>query len=82
MRFDVINNFEAEGFKCRLLFTNDGSQEIRRGPWEIYFNSIRMIESSHLTKNPEGYTLPKYGIKFSHVTGSLFKMQPVEGKIR
>ena len=80
VRYDVLDNLENEDtFKSRIVLTNGGSKTIERGPWAIYFNSVRMIEPAHLKENPDGYVLTQFGVTFVHITGSLFKMEPVQG---
>lgn len=80
VRYDVLDNLQDDkNFQCRMNLTNTGSKTIDRGPWAIYFNYIRKIEPTHITGAQRGYTLKKYGVKFVHISGSLFKVEPVQG---
>jgi hypothetical protein len=65
-------------YKSRLNLTNSGGKKIEHGPWAIYFNFIRLVEPKHLLENPSGYVIPNAGMKFVHITGSLFKLEPVQ----
>ena len=81
IHYEVLTNFESENtYRSRLTLTNRGNNEIENGPWAIFFNFIRLIEPKHLLKNPSGYIVPKTGMKFVHITGSLFKLEPVQGE--
>ena len=81
IHYEVLNNLESEDtYKSRLNLTNGGKKEINYGPWAIYFNFIRLVEPKHLKKNPSaGYIIPNIGMKFVHITGSLFKLEPLKG---
>jgi hypothetical protein len=81
IHYEVLDNLEsADTYRSRLTLTNRGTKEIRHGPWAIYFNFIRLIEPKHLLENPSGYIIPNVGMKFIHITGSLFKLEPVQGQ--
>ena len=81
IHYEVLNNFESEDtYKSKLNLTNSGKKEINYGPWAIYFNFIRLVEPKHLKENPSEYIIPNIGIKFVHITGSLFKLEPLKGR--
>lgn len=77
IKIKVDDNTKYDGKKHRfsLNMTNTGSKTIRRDDWSIYFYSFWMIEPGNLP-SADGYILPNYKVKFTHINGGLFSMTP------
>ncbi|XP_032217891.2 beta-hexosaminidase [Nematostella vectensis] len=78
IRYDVLDNFQDSwrSYKVQLTLSNAGSQAIANGDWSIYLCHIRVIEPVHTKHNPDGYVLPGYGLKVTHVNGCQHRIQP------
>ena len=75
--FQVVNNLlQQDNFTADIILTNSGNIDITPGNWQIYFYSFYDVEPSHLDHNPSGYVIPRYGMRFTHVNGGLYRMQP------
>ncbi|GAB1600901.1 uncharacterized protein LOC115210690 [Argonauta hians] len=77
--YEVLDNIEQgrKIFKAAITLTNHCSIPLKAGPWAIYLCHIRLIEPKYLSKNSFA-ELTEFGVKFSHVNGSLFKLEPLE----
>lgn len=78
-RYEVISNLinEWQNFSARISLYNKGERDLSYGNWEIYFNSIRLIQPNDYPY-PSGYLLPECNMTVHHVSGSLFKLIPTE----
>ncbi|KAK3580160.1 hypothetical protein CHS0354_030275 [Potamilus streckersoni] len=80
VKYQVIDNLKGgrKVFDASITLTNNAPIPIQHTPhWAIYFCHVRMIEPGRLP-NPFGCTLDKYGVKFSHINGCLFKLEPTK----
>lgn len=79
IHYEVLDNIHQgrKIFKAAITLTNHCSVPLEPGPWAIYLCHIRLIEPKYLSKNSFA-ELTEYGVKFSHVNGSLFKLEPLE----
>ncbi|KAL3851686.1 hypothetical protein ACJMK2_015413 [Sinanodonta woodiana] len=80
IKYQVIDNLKGgrKAFDASITLTNNASIPLQHTPpWAIYFCHIRMIEPGRLPDR-FGCTLDKYGVKFSHINGCLFKFEPTK----
>lgn len=62
-------------FTIRITLTNAGSRDLSYENWEMYFNSIRLLQPNDFPY-PKGYVLNDCNLILHHVSGSLFKLKP------
>ena len=76
----TVDNLADDGEKHRVRFTlhNTGNETIRGRDWQLYFHSFFMVEPETLLENNE-FIDKDYMIKISHVSGSLYKLEPLPG---
>ena len=81
IQYEVLTNLRPlKTYLAQMTFTNKGSSAIKKDNWAIYLCVIYMVEPDHLLHNPKGYVLPGgSGIKFTHISGCLHKLQPTNG---
>ncbi len=66
LHFEVLENFEAGGFRAALTLTNHRAAELAAEGWELYFNFNRAFAQESLPA----------GIAVSHVNGDFFRLEP------
>ncbi|CAH1791535.1 unnamed protein product, partial [Owenia fusiformis] len=82
--YEVVSNFVPNDatYTGKITFKNSGNKVIHNDAWAIYFCHIKIIEEpkiyngNYMYIEPNGYTDPKTGAKWSHVNGCLFKLEP------
>ena len=69
LKYHVITNVYdgKEQFKAELTIRNNSAHTLKKG-WSIYFNSLRKIQSTSVSK----------GFKIHHVNGDLFCLEPTK----
>ena len=70
--FDVLSPCRAQ-----ITLFNGGSNPIRNGKWAIHICVLGIIQEQQLTNNPEGYVLPGGHLKMTHISGCLYKLEPL-----
>ncbi|KAK7102432.1 beta-hexosaminidase-like [Littorina saxatilis] len=80
VKYEVVDNFRdsLKTFSCQVSLTNTGDKPVPSRGWVIYWTQLNLLEPNH-HPYPEGYLLPDYGIRFKHVQGGQFSMEPDEG---
>lgn len=79
IKYEVVDNI-CQGrkiFKAAITLTNRCSVPLSYGEWAIYFCHIRMIEPAQLPEKKFAI-LKEYGVKFSQISGCLFKLEPID----
>ncbi|KAK3094743.1 hypothetical protein FSP39_005676, partial [Pinctada imbricata] len=76
----TTDNLENDGQKhgVNLLLHNTGNRTIKGRDWEIYFYSFFMVEPEMLEQGLS-FIDRDYMIKLSHVSGTLYKLEPLPG---
>ncbi|XP_067654006.1 uncharacterized protein [Haliotis asinina] len=79
VRWKVKDNLEFDNkYFVEVILTNSGSYTLSKsGQWNIYLDSIRMIEPDVLPR-PEGVVLEGQGVKVTHLQGSHFRLEPTD----
>ncbi len=66
LEFEVLENFEAGGFRAALTLDNQRAAELAGDGWALYFNFNRAFVAESL---PAGIAVP-------HVNGDFFRLEP------
>ncbi|XP_060064623.1 chitobiase-like [Ylistrum balloti] len=78
IKYQVTDNVDArKTYIAKVILTNTGDIPLRAaGKWAIYFCHIRMVEPQTLP-DADQIRMEKYGIKFCHINGCLFTLEPL-----
>lgn len=80
IKYKVLDNLTNAKKTCiaRMKLTNMGDIALKNDDgWAIYFCHIRMVEPDTLP-DPSEICMKKYGIKFCHINGCLFTLEPLK----
>lgn len=80
IRYSVLDNLKdgKSTYRSQIVITNKSDIPLDyKSNWKIYFCHIRMVEPGSLPKHNHA-ELKKEGIRFSHVNGCLFTLEPMK----
>lgn len=79
VKYQVLDNLKdgKKIYRASITLTNNSDHALKYGKWGIYFCHIRMLEPSALPGR-DGCEMDKFGIKFIHINGCLFKICPMK----
>lgn len=80
IRYSVLDNLKdgKSTYRSKIVITNKSDIPLDyKSNWKIYFCHIRMVEPGSLPKHNHA-ELKKEGIRFSHVNGCLFTLEPMK----
>ncbi|OWF40739.1 uncharacterized protein LOC110463418 [Mizuhopecten yessoensis] len=76
VKVEVVDNLQDESIgSMRMTLTNTGVLSIGASSWNIYFDSVRLLQPNHYPY-PEGITLTGVDLRLYHVSGSLYRLIP------
>ncbi|XP_062610769.1 beta-hexosaminidase-like [Saccostrea cucullata] len=80
IKYSVLDNLKdgKSTYRSQIVLTNNSDFPLEyKHHWKIYFCHIRMVEPGTLPKHNEAEK-KKEGVKFSHVNGCLFALEPLK----
>ncbi|KAL8594715.1 hypothetical protein ACOMHN_051661 [Nucella lapillus] len=80
VRYEVLDNLQdsLKTYSCQITLTNRGQRPLPARGWVLHFSQPYLVEPDH-HPYPQGLLLPEQGVRFRHLQGGVFSMEPEEG---